>query len=65
MKRGKPNSKTEPEESTEIAQSRETQQQRTQFILTSLQENGSVAVEELTEQLQVSVVTIRRDLDHA
>lgn len=63
MKRGKQNSAAQPEETTEIAQSRETQQQRTQFILTSLQETGSVVVEELAEQLKVSVVTIRRDLD--
>lgn len=63
MKRNKQNSVTQSEESTEIAQSRETQQQRVQFILTSLQETGSVVVEELAEQLKVSVVTIRRDLD--
>ncbi|MGD0479952.1 MAG: DeoR/GlpR family DNA-binding transcription regulator [Terracidiphilus sp.] len=63
MKRGKQNFATEPEESTEIAQSRETQQQRIQFILTSLQETGSVVVEDLAEKLKVSVVTIRRDLD--
>ena len=63
IKRGKQNSATEPEESAEIAQSRETQQQRIQFILTSLQETGTVVVEDLAEQLKVSVVTIRRDLD--
>jgi DeoR family transcriptional regulator, aga operon transcriptional repressor len=63
IKRGKRKAVTEPEESTEIAQSRETQQQRTQFILTSLQETGSVMVEDLAEQLKVSVVTVRRDLD--
>jgi DeoR family transcriptional regulator, aga operon transcriptional repressor len=51
-------------ENSESAQSRETQDQRTQFILTLLQETGSVVVEELAEQLKVSVVTIRRDLDH-
>ena len=62
-KRGKNEPVTEPEEITEIAQSRETQQQRTQFILTSLQETGTVVVEDLAEQLKVSVVTIRRDLD--
>ncbi len=63
MKRSKQNPVTQPEEPTEIAQSRETQQQRVQFVLTSLQETGSVVVEDLAEQLKVSVVTIRRDLD--
>jgi DeoR/GlpR family transcriptional regulator of sugar metabolism len=63
MKRGKRREAIKPEESSEIAQSRETQQQRTQFILTSLQESGSVVVEDLAELLKVSVVTIRRDLD--
>jgi DeoR/GlpR family transcriptional regulator of sugar metabolism len=63
MKRGKRRTAIKPEESSEIAQSRETQQQRTQFILTSLQESGSVVVEDLAELLKVSVVTIRRDLD--
>lgn len=63
IKRGKRNSATKPEENVEIAQSRETQQQRIQFILTSLQETGSVVVEDLAEKLKVSVVTIRRDLD--
>jgi DeoR/GlpR family transcriptional regulator of sugar metabolism len=32
-------------------------------ILTALQQNGSVSVEELSEQLHVTVVTIRKDLD--
>lgn len=36
---------------------------RYQAILTALQEAGSIAVEELSENLHVSVVTIRRDLD--
>jgi len=63
MKRSKQEAVAKPEESTEIAQSRETQQQRIQFILTSLQETGAAVVEELAEQLKVSVVTIRRDLD--
>ncbi|HTB98457.1 MAG TPA: DeoR/GlpR family DNA-binding transcription regulator [Terracidiphilus sp.] len=62
-KRGKAKPPSEPEESADIAQSRETQQQRIQFILTSLQETGAVVVEDLAEQLKVSVVTIRRDLD--
>lgn len=52
----------EPDTSGE--QGREGQTQRTQFILTSLQESGSVIVEDLAENLKVSVVTIRRDLDH-
>ena len=63
MKRGKEKKTMEPAESVEIAQSRETQQQRVQFILTSLQDTGSVVVEDLAEQLKVSVVTVRRDLD--
>lgn len=63
VKRGKPKKATKPVESTEIAQSRETQEQRVHSILTSLQETGAVVVEDLAEQLKVSVVTIRRDLD--
>jgi DeoR family transcriptional regulator, aga operon transcriptional repressor len=39
------------------------QQQRFHVILTGLQETGSVAVDDLSQQLGVSVVTIRRDLD--
>ncbi|MGA7887179.1 MAG: DeoR/GlpR family DNA-binding transcription regulator [Acidobacteriaceae bacterium] len=39
------------------------QQQRFHSILGELQEHGSVAVEDLSAQLGVSVVTIRRDLD--
>lgn len=39
------------------------QQQRFHAILTGLQDSGSVVVEELSERLGVSVVTIRRDLD--
>jgi len=39
------------------------QQQRFNAILSGLQESGSVAVDELSDQLGVSVVTIRRDLD--
>lgn len=39
------------------------QQQRFHAILTGLQESGSVAVDELSDKLHVSVVTIRRDLD--
>lgn len=47
----------------EAAQNREKQQQRTNFILSTLQETGSVAVDALADKLRVSVVTIRRDLD--
>jgi DeoR family transcriptional regulator of aga operon len=50
-----------PETSAEASQSG--QQQRFHAILTGLQENGSVAVDELSDKLHVSVVTIRRDLD--
>jgi DeoR family transcriptional regulator, aga operon transcriptional repressor len=52
-----------PEPVAEGAQSREKQQQRTNFILSALQDTGSVAVDALADQLRVSVVTIRRDLD--
>jgi DeoR family transcriptional regulator, aga operon transcriptional repressor len=50
-------------DSTEGLQGREKQQQRINSILSSLQETGSVVVDDLAEQLGVSVVTIRRDLD--
>jgi len=50
-------------EDLQNAQGREPQEKRTQVILTSLQETGSVVVEELAERLNVTVVTIRRDLD--
>ena len=64
MKKSVERKKTvQTEDETAGAQSRETQMQRTQFILSSLQEAGSVAVEEMAERLRVSVVTIRRDLD--
>ncbi|MGA8868536.1 MAG: DeoR family transcriptional regulator, partial [Candidatus Sulfotelmatobacter sp.] len=39
------------------------QQVRFTAILTDLQQTGRVSVETLSEQLDVSVVTIRRDLD--
>lgn len=39
------------------------QQQRLNTILTSLQQSGSVSVDDLSAELDVSVVTIRRDLD--
>lgn len=62
MKRAKPRkaAKSEPVEET---QNREKQQQRTNFILTALQDTGAVAVDVLADHLRVSVVTIRRDLD--
>jgi DeoR family transcriptional regulator, aga operon transcriptional repressor len=47
----------------ETAQKKDTQEQRTGLILTSLQQAGSVVVEDLAECFKVSVVTIRRDLD--
>ncbi|HEY3929075.1 MAG TPA: DeoR/GlpR family DNA-binding transcription regulator [Candidatus Koribacter sp.] len=43
--------------------SHDKQQLRFTAILTELQQTGRVAVETLSEQLDVSVVTIRRDLD--
>jgi DeoR family transcriptional regulator, aga operon transcriptional repressor len=43
--------------------SQDKQQVRFTAILTELQQSGRVAVETLSEQLNVSVVTIRRDLD--
>ena len=54
----KKTSKPEPE-----SESQSGQQQRFNSILSGLQESGSVAVDELSDQLGVSVVTIRRDLD--
>lgn len=39
------------------------QQQRFHAILTGLQKDGTVAVDELSTELNVSVVTVRRDLD--
>lgn len=47
----------------EAAAGPDKQQQRVAAILTSLQKTGSVSVEDLAEQLAVTVVTIRRDLD--
>ncbi|HTW80958.1 MAG TPA: DeoR/GlpR family DNA-binding transcription regulator [Terracidiphilus sp.] len=51
------------EQPAETAQKKDTQEQRTGLILTSLQQAGSVVVEDLAERFKVSVVTIRRDLD--
>ena len=39
------------------------QRARITVILTALQQTGSVSVEDLSKQLEVSVVTVRRDLD--
>jgi len=47
----------------ELGVSQDKQQIRIHAILTELQQTGHVAVETLSEQLAVSVVTIRRDLD--
>ncbi|HEY1499302.1 MAG TPA: DeoR/GlpR family DNA-binding transcription regulator [Acidobacteriaceae bacterium] len=63
MNREKRKKPTQPAENLEVVQSREKQQQRVNTILISLQETSSVTVDELAEQLRVSVVTIRRDLD--
>ncbi len=62
VKRSKRKKVAKPtERAPEVSQSG--QQQRFNAILTGLQETGSVAVDELSDQLGVSVVTIRRDLD--
>jgi DeoR family transcriptional regulator of aga operon len=61
VKRSKRKKIAHTEASAETSQSG--QQQRFHAILTGLQENGSVAVDELSNKLHVSVVTIRRDLD--
>jgi DeoR family transcriptional regulator of aga operon len=53
---------TEPAEAAPEA-SQNGQQHRFHAILTGLQESGAVAVDDLSEHLGVSVVTIRRDLD--
>ncbi len=47
----------------ESAESRDKQQVRFTAILTALQKSGSVSVEDLSKELDVSLVTIRRDLD--
>jgi DeoR family transcriptional regulator of aga operon len=53
-----PNGQPEPE-----GASQEKQRVRLTAILTGLQQTGRVSVEALSEQLGVSVVTVRRDLD--
>jgi DeoR family transcriptional regulator, aga operon transcriptional repressor len=45
------------------AESPDKQQARLNTILTALQQTGSVSVEALSKELDVSLVTIRRDLD--
>jgi DeoR family transcriptional regulator of aga operon len=45
------------------AESPDKQQVRLNAILTALQQSGSVSVEALSKELDVSLVTIRRDLD--
>lgn len=61
-KPGKTKKTAEPiEAAPEAAQNG--QQHRFHAILTGLQESGAVAVDDLSESLGVSVVTIRRDLD--
>ena len=49
--------------SAEAPGSHDKQQVRFTTILTALQQSGRVSVDSLSEQLDVSVVTIRRDLD--
>lgn len=61
VKRGKRKKAAKPGGAPEPAQSG--QQQRFHAILSGLQEHGSVAVDDLSAQLGVSVVTVRRDLD--
>jgi len=48
---------------TDTSQGQDKQQIRFAAILTELQQTGRISVETLSESLQVSVVTIRRDLD--
>ncbi len=60
-KRSKQKKSAEIKESPEAVLN--SQQQRFHSILIGLQEHGTVAVDDLSAQLGVSVVTIRRDLD--
>ena len=48
---------------SESSVSQDKQQTRFTAILTELQQTGRVSVDTLSDQLDVSVVTIRRDLD--
>ena len=52
-----------PNMQVDLLASPDKQQLRFTAILTSLQQTGRVLVDSLSEQLEVSVVTIRRDLD--
>jgi DeoR family transcriptional regulator of aga operon len=61
VKRGKRKKAARPGNTPQPAQSG--QQQRFHAILSGLQEHGSVAVDDLSAHLGVSVVTVRRDLD--
>lgn len=63
VKRSTAKKSLKPEPVAEPAQNREKQQQRTNFILSALQDTGTVSVDTLADHLRVSVVTIRRDLD--
>lgn len=61
VKRSDPGKTAKSAEQPDVAENG--QQQRFNAILTGLQDSGSVAVDDLSGQLKVSVVTIRRDLD--
>lgn len=61
MKRMKRKKSQKPQQTAEVVQVG--QQHRFNSILTGLRENGSVSVDDLSGDLGVSVVTIRRDLD--
>ena len=63
VNRAKQDSSAHPAVMTDAAQTGDKQQQRLNAIMTALQGAGSVNVEEMAEQLSVTVVTIRRDLD--
>lgn len=61
VKRSRQKKAVKPRENSEATVN--AQQQRFHSILSGLQEHGSVAVDDLSARLAVSVVTIRRDLD--
>src|ERR1700689_2929569 len=65
MMRRQRRSQSGPNGQTESGGSATQDKQQIRFtaILTSLQQTGRVSVDALREQLDVSVVTIRRDLD--
>lgn len=54
---------TAPPNPMQVEVSRGKQQLRFTAILTTLQQTGKVVVEELSQQLGVSLVTVRRDMD--